>query len=414
MHLKVSDLLRLSFLSALLILVSSFQSVRAQADTISTDPAMITAGEQLFKQNCQTCHRIYEPLIGPALASVYDRNDLTWIRAFIRNSQAVIASGDDYAVSLYEEYNQTVMTSFDFSDEEINSILAYIKDQTDNPPVAEVATADGTGAAAVDGVVLPTAYLNLILGGMIFILVLLLVVMIMITNVMRKYLMQKELVPEDQEVVEQGFDFVSLLQNRAVIGLVTFVFTAIVFKVVIDELYQVGVQQGYAPTQPIAFSHKIHAGQYEIDCNYCHTGVMKSKSANIPSVNICMNCHNAIVKGTITGETEIAKILAAYENDQPIEWVRVHNIPDLAYFNHAQHVQVAELECQTCHGPIEEMDVVRQYSLLTMGWCIDCHRTTEVNTKDNGYYDKLVELHEGTDPMTVEDIGGLECARCHY
>ena len=184
----------------------------------------------------------------------------------------------------------------------------------------------------------------------------------------------------------------------------------------INGLFSVGVQQGYAPKQPIAFSHKIHAGQYEIDCKYCHIGVTKGKNATIPSVNICMNCHNQIKTGTLTGEGEIGKIVAAYENNKPIEWVRIHNLPDLAYFNHAQHVNVGGVECQTCHGPIETMDVVRQHSLLTMGWCIDCHRKTDVNTKGNAYYDKLVELHNKSSktPMKVEDEGGLECSKCHY
>ncbi len=157
----------------------------------------------------------------------------------------------------------------------------------------------------------------------------------------------------------------------------------------------------------------VHAGEYEIDCQYCHTGAIKGRSANIPSPNICMNCHTQIRSGTNTGETEIAKIVSAIETNRPIEWVRVHNLPDLAYFNHSQHVNVGGIECQTCHGPIEEMDVVKQYSLLTMGWCIDCHRTTDLNTKGNEYYDNLLELHNNN-AMKVEDIGGLECAKCHY
>jgi hypothetical protein len=198
--------------------------------------------------------------------------------------------------------------------------------------------------------------------------------------------------------------------------IVIFLVTALGFKAVINGLYGIGIQQGYAPKQPIAFSHKIHAGQYEIDCKYCHVTVARGKSASIPSVNVCMNCHNQIRAGAVTGEGEIAKVVAAWDNKKPIEWVRIHNLPDLAYFNHAQHVTVGGVECQTCHGPIETMDVVRQHSLLTMGWCIDCHRTTNVNSKGNAYYDKLVEYHGNKkgSPMKVEDIGGLECAKCHY
>jgi hypothetical protein len=129
-----------------------------------------------------------------------------------------------------------------------------------------------------------------------------------------------------------------------------------------------------------------------------------------------MNCHNQIKTGTLTGEGEIAKITSAFNENTPIKWVRVHNLPDLAYFNHSQHVTVGNIACETCHGPVQEMDVVRQQSLLTMGWCIDCHRTTEVNSQGNAYYDKLMELHDpsGKNKMTVEENGGLECSKCHY
>ena len=163
----------------------------------------------------------------------------------------------------------------------------------------------------------------------------------------------------------------------------------LVTKALIDGAFNVGVHQGYAPKQPIAYSHKLHAGEYKIDCNYCHTGVNRGQSAHIPSANICMNCHGVIKKES----PEIQKIYAAIENNQPIEWVRVHNLPDFAYFNHAQHVNVGGLQCQQCHGEIQNMEVVEQRSSLTMGWCIDCHRKTEVNAKGNAYYDKLVQVH---------------------
>jgi hypothetical protein len=249
--------------------------------------------------------------------------------------------------------------------------------------------------------------------GLVVVLVLILIVLILIIGVLKKHLNNKDdISEEDKEVVEQKLDLQKFVKSNTFLGFVAFIFTAIVLKSAIDGLFTVGVQQGYQPTQPIAFSHKIHAGQYEIDCNYCHTGVRNSKSANIPSANICMNCHSSIK----TDSEEIKKIKAAVDNNTPIEWVRIHNLPDLAYFNHSQHVAVGEIECQTCHGPIEEMDVVYQYSPLTMGWCINCHRETDVNTKGNEYYDKLVKLHSETskEPMKVEDIGGLECSKCHY
>ena len=217
---------------------------------------------------------------------------------------------------------------------------------------------------------------------------------------------------DDRAIIDQKFGLSAIVKSPAFVGVVAFVFGVFVLKTVIDGLYQVGIQQGYAPKQPIAFSHKLHAGQYEIDCNYCHTGVRKGKSANIPSANICMNCHGQI----LTESPEIQKIYAAIENNQPIEWVRVHNLPDLAYFNHAQHVQVGNQECQTCHGEIQEMEIVEQFAPLTMGWCINCHKETNVATRGNAYYDNLVELHSqhSKEPLKVEDIGGLECAKCHY
>jgi hypothetical protein len=249
-----------------------------------------------------------------------------------------------------------------------------------------------------------------------------LIILGLIVNALKRFLNQKELTAEDAEVVNSPYTFSSITRSTGFIFLVTFLVASIGFKTVIDGLYSIGVQQDYQPKQPIAFSHKLHAGSYEIDCKYCHTGVMKGKQANIPSPNICMNCHTQIKQES----PEIQKIYSAIGYDpktasytgkqKPIEWVRIHNLPDLAYFNHAQHVNVGGIECQTCHGPIQEMEVVKQYSLLTMGWCIDCHRKTDVNTKDNAYYDKLNELHLSAkkSKMKVEDIGGLECAKCHY
>ncbi len=400
-----------------LLLTLAVQKSFAQASEVPTDAETIAAGEKLFTQNCKVCHNVQTKLIGPALAGVYDRRELPWIYAFVKNSTKLIESGDEQAVAVFNENNQIQMTAFDFfSDEEILSIVAYIKDQTDNAPVAEAAPAATAAATPAGQEELPSSYLNAIIIGAAVILVLLLVVLFMIVSTLSKYLRQRDdLSEEDREFVETR-NPMAIIRSKAFIGIVVAVVTAVVAKGTIDALYSIGVQQGYAPKQPIAYSHKIHAGDYQIDCNYCHTGVTKSKNANIPSPNICLNCHNSITKGTNTGTVEIDKIFAAVENNKPIEWVRVHNLPDLAYFNHSQHVAVGKIACQTCHGPIEEMEVVRQYANLTMGWCVNCHRDTELNTKGNGYYDRLVELHEqeSDQPFTVEDNGGLECAKCHY
>ena len=400
------------------------------ADGIPTDETTISQGESLFNNNCTVCHAIDQQVVGPALKNVTERRELPWLIGFIHNSQKVIQSGDEYAVNLYNKFNKTVMPSFAYSDEEITSIIAYIKSASSAaaaPTAAaagdSTATAGGQGAVAGGGGI-PSAYLMAILIGLVIILALILLVLVLIITVLTKFLDQKKDLDEaDREMINQKTDIKKIVQSRPFIGIMLFIFMALVVKLVLDGLYSIGVQQGYQPEQPIAFSHAQHAGQYEIQCQYCHTGVMKAKSANIPSANICMNCHQQIK----TESPEIQKIYAAIDfdkdtqtygnNKKPIEWIRVHNLPDLAYFNHAQHVNVGGLECQTCHGPIQEMPVVYQYSKLTMGWCINCHRETEVNAKDNAYYDKLLELHdesEAGEPMKVKDIGGLECSKCHY
>ena len=416
--------------SLLLLFLLSLNSVQGQTDSLaaavtdesvtnevaavqsgSTDEAAVADGEKLFKANCRACHAVDQRLVGPALAGVYDRQDMDWIKAFVRNSQAVIASGDEYAVELFEEYNKTAMTPFNLNDSEIESIISYIKFETEN--VAVAAETDSGDVPVDTGTKAPSSFLTGVLIGLVVVLVLILVVLFLIISFLTKFLKQRdELDESDRAILDQKFGLAKLVKSPAFVGIVAFVSGVFVLKSVIDGLYQVGIQQGYAPKQPIAFSHKLHAGQFQIDCNYCHTGVRKSKSADIPSANICMNCHGQI----LTESPEIQKIYAAIENNRPIEWVRVHNLPDLAYFNHEQHVKVGDQECQTCHGQIEEMEVVEQYAPLTMGWCINCHKETKVNTKDNAYYDNLVELHaqHSKEPLKVEDIGGLECAKCHY
>ncbi len=437
----------IQFLLASILLSGVFSTVQAQTDTTSapadagaataaadngipTTPEAISEGENLFSSNCAVCHAIDAQIVGPALQGVTERRPLPWLINFIKNSQKVIQSGDEYAVNLYNQYNKTMMPSFAFSDDQITSILAYVQSASSQAAAPGQAAAGDTSATAQTGGTagqdagISSSYLTIILIGLVIILVLILLVLILIVSVMTRFLKQREDLDEaDQELMGQRTNFKKIVTSMPFIGIVTFIFMAIVVKVAIDGLYSVGVQQGYMPKQPIAFSHQLHAGQYEIQCQYCHTGVMKSKSANIPAANVCMNCHQQIKPES----PEIQKIYAAIDfdpetqtygnNKKPIEWVRVHNLPDLAYFNHAQHVNVGGLECQTCHGPIQEMPVVYQYSSLTMGWCINCHRETEVNASDNAYYDKLLELHEAAnpkEPMTVESIGGLECSKCHY
>jgi len=416
---NMTDLFTLPARTLPLVLFFFAAALVSNAQEISSEPAAISAGQTLFDNNCKACHRVHQKLIGPALAGVTERApSIEWIKSFVKNSAAVIASGDEYAVALYNEYNKTQMTSFStLKDEDIMNILSYIQAEAAKGPEVAAAPQDGTAippSGEAEGV--SSRYLNIVLVGMIIILLLLLVILAFLIAAVKRFLDQKDLTAEEKEVIHSPITPSTIARSQGFIFIVVFVAAALGFKAVINGLYSIGIQQGYAPKQPIAFSHKIHAGQYQIDCKYCHTGVLTGKNANIPSPNICMNCHNQIKQGTTTGEGEIAKLVKAYESNTPIEWVRVHNLPDLAYFNHAQHVNVGGVECQTCHGPVETMDVVRQHSLLTMGWCIDCHRKTDLNTRGNAYYDNLVEIHSksSAEAMKVEDNGGLECAKCHY
>ncbi len=197
----------------------------------------------------------------------------------------------------------------------------------------------------------------------------------------------------------------------------------VISYVVYWEARALGRQQGYAPVQPIWFSHKVHVTQNNIDCEYCHSDARKSRYAGIPSLNVCLNCHNVVEKGKISGEKEIAKI---YEHlgynpktkqfdkpGKPIEWIKVHNLPDHVYFNHAQHVQVGKVDCQECHGPVEKMSRVVQYKELSMKFCLDCHREREIIT-DNQYY-ALYKFHlKPNEKPKVSNIGGQDCSSCHY
>jgi len=400
--------------------VSDSTTVAAADDGISVDPEIIASGGTLFNNYCKVCHAIDKQVIGPALAGVYERLEIPWMTAFIQNSQKVIQSGDAYAVQLYEKNNKTEMPSHDLSGDEIMTILAYVKDQTLNPPVPEVAVNTDAGAvgAASSGLSISSGFLIAVMSALIVVLVLILIVLVMLVQALTRFMKQKKgLDVSELEVIEQRFSLMNLVRSPSFVGFTSFIFIAIMLKLVIDGLYSIGIQQDYSPTQPIAYSHKVHAGDYQIECEYCHTGVATSRQASIPSANVCMNCHSAIVKIIDADEPseEIQKIIDAVENNKPIEWVRIHNLPDLAYFNHAQHYKVGKIECQDCHGPIETMEVVRQHSPLTMGWCIDCHRETVIQT-DNAYYDQLVELHKtvSKEDMVVTDIGGLECSKCHY
>ncbi len=377
----------------------------------------IQKGEELFKANCTSCHKLGDEkkarLIGPGLnVEIFEEYTEQWLIDWIRNSSALIESGDEQAIAIFEEYNQSVMTAFPtFSDDDVRDILAYIE----NPPVEEVAVVEEESKEIIETKSISNTILLLIALTLLSILGFL----IFIKNFIKK-------ASNIEETFFQGFKKL-VLSNLALVIIIAHVFVLVLVVIGWQSLSKIGITQNYKPAQPIEFSHKVHAGEQGIDCNYCHSSARKGKHSNIPSANVCMNCHANIVEGPKHGTKEIAKIYKAvgYDVDsrsyiegyeqQPIKWVRIHNLPNHAYFNHSQHVVAGNIECQECHGAIEEMDVVYQKEKLTMGWCINCHRDSKIDL-DNPYYheyDEWVEKHKKAD-LSVEDIGGLECGKCHY
>ena len=213
--------------------------------------------------------------------------------------------------------------------------------------------------------------------------------------------------------------FIKKVKKRFILAIIFLVALGWQTKLLYEAGTSLGRQENYEPDQPIKFSHAVHASDNQIDCQYCHTTVGHSKSAGIPDVNICWNCHSIVRDGSYSGQHQIAKVVDAFEQGKPIEWIRVHNLQDHVFFSHAQHVSVGNIDCATCHGPIEEMHRVSQVSDLSMGWCINCHRDTEVQFIDNQFYEQYEDLHKKMksgeiDRVTAELIGGTECSKCHY
>ena len=393
--------------------------------------ADIQAGKSLFNANCAACHKLNKKAVGPALSGVTEKYDKEWLYSWIRNGTQMIKDGDPQAVAIWEEYNRAVMTNYpQFSDEQIDNILAYTNFTPPPPTNTTAVTAETSSQSS-------SISLNIILAVTILIFTILIVMLFLVQRTLVKIAnasgvkietdTKRNITPLWQTIVKNQF--------LIFIMVVGFLLSSAYFTY--GYLMQVGIDQGYAPIQPIHYSHKIHAGANQIECKYCHSSARVSKHSGIPSLNVCMNCHEYIAE--YNGEedlengytrdfytNEIKKLYSAVGwdeenqvytgNTKPVKWVRIHNLPDFVYFNHAQHAQVAKIECQTCHGPVEEMEIMYQYSPLTMGWCIDCHRESNVD-KDNEYYQKVhdeLSKKYGVEKLTVAQLGGIECAKCHY
>lgn len=395
-------------------------------------------GAKIFKQNCAVCHSLTDQkLTGPGLAGVANRVPKPvdeWLTAWIKNNNKVIASGDAYAKSLVAANGGVdAMSEFEFlSDADLKALIEYVK----APPAPKTDTAKTPVAGDVveeeKGGIDP---LYLLLGAIV-ILAIVLSALRSVRHSLQNSYNRKEGKAESEELTfaQEVKEWIG--GHRRLVGVFVILIAFGGMKSCWDACYDLGVyydwetQKGYFPEQPIKFSHKLHAGDNEIACQYCHNSVEKSRHAGIPSVNVCMNCHKGIQTGPQYGEKEIAKIYAAsgfdpktgnYTNPQnPIKWIKVHTLPDHVYFNHSQHVVVGKQECATCHGDVKKMTTVEQKNPLTMKWCIECHRKTEVAMEGNAYYDRmhkaLKEKYKGQYDVkfTVDKIGGLECAKCHY
>ncbi len=383
-------------------------------------------GQKLFKANCASCHRVEGKLLGPGLANSWERwESQQKLISWVHNSQEMIKSGDPYAVELFNEYNKSIMSPFPhLSEEQVINIMEYFVQADQKGLLSDVKPPSAAGEEVLATDSKPTIPNKWVLYIIVIILALIAVALAAVTNQLDKVVQEHETgEPVSGQPIFGRIFSKKTLSALIIVGVVFLGYNMV--KGAIDF----GRSQGYQPEQPIKFSHALHAGQNQIDCQYCHTGADKSQHAVIPSVAVCMNCHKFVQEGPKYGKEEIAKIYeysgwdpAANQfryTPRPIQWVKIHNLPDHVYFNHAQHVKVGGIECQTCHGPIEEMEVVQQFAPLSMGWCINCHRETEVQFQNNDYYSIFQKYHDEIKKgeragVTVKDIGGTECAKCHY
>ncbi|MBI1342018.1 MAG: c-type cytochrome [Terrimonas sp.] len=416
-------------------------------------------GKQLFQGNCASCHNPFQNGTGPALKGLEDRGpwgDRNNIYAWVHNPVGFMAT-NKYTQDLKAQYGGTMMTAFPgLKTEEIDAIVSYINEV--QPPVATKPTGGGSGT--------DNSGRNALIFGVISLILAIIALILMQVNSNLKKL------SDDKEGILRP-EAVPFWKNKIYIAMTIIVLFVVGGFYVVKGAIGMGRQIGYEPEQPIFYSHKVHAGINQINCLYCHGNAWESKHAAIPSTNVCMNCHKNIgeykgdplfdADGKEVNGTEQIKKLYAYAGFDPlnpnawdankaksIPWIKIHNLPDHVYFNHSQHIRAGNVQCQTCHGEITAMDEVKQFSELSMGWCINCHRQTKVNfynidstgtetgnkfysiyekfrkdlmpdtLKDNGgkyildKNGKFIIHPSKMDSVTVKDIGGIECQKCHY
>jgi mono/diheme cytochrome c family protein len=409
--------------------VAAAPAAAAAPATAAGDPAK---GKEIFNANCAACHKLDAKMTGPALRNVGAKYEKEWLYKWIANSQALIKSGDAQANAVWNEYKPSVMNNFpQLAKGDIDNIIAYTMEPAAVAalPVPTV----GGGQQATGGGVSN----NLILGALALVMAILIVMLFMVNNVLTKIAKQNGLEVEKIVAAPTTPIWVKFAKNQFLVLVSSIIMILLSAYFAYAFLMQIGIEQDYEPIQPIHYSHRIHAGSNGIECKYCHSSARVSKHSGIPSLNVCMNCHKQIAEVSDTTNTaeyskafydgEIKKLYKAVGWDastqkytgktEPVKWVRIHNLPDYVYFNHAQHVTVAGIECQTCHGPVQTYEIMKQYSKLTMGWCINCHRETEVKMDGNEYYTKIHEelsKKYGVEKLTAAQMGGLECGKCHY
>jgi cytochrome c2 len=393
--------------------------------------SMAQDGKTLFQANCATCHNPIKQVTGPALKGVTERvPDKKLLYSWIKNNASVLASGNKYFNDLFNQFSKTPMNLFPgLSDPEINAILKYVETYPEPGPGAKGAEPSSAKASENDN--------SLLYGILTLILAVIMFTMLQVNSSLKKLADDKEGLPSR--------DAVPFYRNKVYITFLTLILFVIGGYYIVQAAIGLGRTQNYQPEQPIFYSHKVHAGTNQISCLYCHGNAWESKHATIPSLNVCMNCHAAIneYKGepltredgsSVDGTVEIQKLYEhtgydpksqKYTNPaKPIEWTKIHDLPDYVFFSHAQHVRAGQVQCQTCHGPIQEMNEVKQFAELSMSWCVNCHRTTKVNfpngsNEGNKFYSIYEKFHNDLksgklDSVSVERIGGTECQKCHY
>lgn len=438
--------------------ISSWCLTLAVVAIFSFNHTAYAQGEALFKAKCASCHQPHKNGTGPKLFEVRkkwadggakDGSIYTWV-----NNWQNAAATDPYAKQV-SGWSPTAMSVFpELSKEDIDGILDWVDAQP--VPGDPGTTPDGPTPGLVAEEESSTGTWIWILLGVVF------AVIIAAVGGVRRQLKQS-IALESGEGLKDAPTYLDEFKswawkNKGRVGLVSLVLVIIILVYGLKGLGNIGVVENYQPSQPIDFPHSVHAGKNGIDCKYCHNSVTRSKSAGLPTVNVCMNCHKQINGNTPEQQEKIAKIYEAAGWDpegagkytgvtKPIIWNKVHALPDHVYFNHAQHVVVGGVDCKQCHGDMtkqEELAKVQPVSelnkiegniqltkpTLTMGWCIECHGEKEISqgsidSKGGGYYAeihkrllnndrKLYSQYLEDGKVTVKELGGWECAKCHY